>query len=375
MALTKYKFGELLELTNQKNVDGLYGENDAIGVNIDKIIQPMRGNISEKDFNKFHLVPPRHFAYNPRGSRKLGIGFNDTDRTYIITFNDNVFKIKDEAQNIILDTYLFMYLSRNEWDRYAEYISWGSSTEVFDWGYFCDEEILLPSISIQQKYVDIYNTILENQRSFEYGLEDLRKSFETIIDEGKHKYPRKRVGEILEEIDNRNEDGIIEEVHGINISKQFMPSVADMYNVDLRKYKLVQKGQFAFSGMQTGRDECIRIALLDTDETIIISPAYSVFQMKDASILPEYVMMWFSRKEVDRLGWFMSDASIRTNLDMDRFNEINIPIPEYSVQRAIVELYEVYKSRRAINEKLKSQIKNICPVLIKGSIEEARKEA
>ena len=144
MGLSKYKFGELLELTNEKNSDGKYGENDAIGVNVDKIILPMRGKISEKDFSKFHLVPPGHFAYNPRGSRKLGIGFNDTDRTFIITFNDNVFRIKPSAKNILLDTYLFMYLSRKEWDRYAEFISWGSSTEVFDWTYFCDEEISLP---------------------------------------------------------------------------------------------------------------------------------------------------------------------------------------------------------------------------------------
>lgn len=75
MELTKYKIGELIELTNEKNANGLYGEDDAIGVNIDKIIMPMRGNLEKKDFSNFHLVPPRHFAYNPRGSRKLGIVF------------------------------------------------------------------------------------------------------------------------------------------------------------------------------------------------------------------------------------------------------------------------------------------------------------
>ena len=90
MRLTKYKFRELIELTNEKNINEIYGKDDAIGVNIDKIIIPMRGNITGKDFAKFHLVPPRHFAYNPRGSRKLGIGFNDTDKTYIITFNINI---------------------------------------------------------------------------------------------------------------------------------------------------------------------------------------------------------------------------------------------------------------------------------------------
>ena len=152
-----------------------------------------------------------------------------------------------------------------------------------------------------------------------------------------------------------------------------MPSVANTYDVNLTKYKLVRKGQFAFSGMQTGRDECIRIALYNKEDPIIISPAYTVLEIKDDIVLSEYVMMWFSRKEVDRLGWFMSDASIRTNLDRDRFYEIEIPVPELNVQKAIVEIYNAYNVRKDINEKLKAQIKDICPILIKGSIEEARK--
>lgn len=184
---------------------------------------------------------------------------------------------------------------------------------------------------------------------------------------------KKRVDIILDEIDNRNVDSAVTSVQGINITKQFMPSVANIHNVDLSKYKLVKNGQFAFSGMQTGRDECIRIALYHGEKPIIISPAYTVFATKDNTVLSEYVMMWFSRKEMDRLGWFMSDASIRTNLDLDRFYEIEIPIPELRIQKSIVEIYSAYSERRNINEKLKSQIKDICPILIKGSIEEAKK--
>ena len=373
MGLTKYKFGELIELTNEKNANGLYGEDDAIGVNIDKIIMPMRGNLEKKDFSNFHLVPPRQFAYNPRGSRKLGIGFNDTEKTFIITFNDNVFRIKETAKKKILDTYLFMYLCRKEWDRYAEFISWGSSTEVFDWNIFCEEEIFLPPIQIQQKYVDVYNAMLENQKSYERGLDDLKLSFEALLDEYKHKAEKKPIRSLLKEVDNRNMNGSIKNVQGINITKQFMPSVANTNGVDLSKYKVVNKGQFVFSGMQTGRDECIRIALFDKDEPIIISPAYAVLEIIDANVLAEYVMMWFLRKEVDRFGWFMSDGSIRTNLDMDRFYEIEIPVPDINVQKSIVEIYNAYNARRDINEKLKEQIKDICPILIKGSIEEATK--
>lgn len=148
-----------------------------------------------------------------------------------------------------------------------------------------------------------------------------------------------------------------------------MPSVANTTGVDLQKYKIVSKGQFAFSGMQTGRDECIRLALYNGDEPIIISPAYTVFENRSADVLSEFIMMWFSRKESDRRGWFMSDGSIRTNLDLERLYEIEIPVPKLSTQRTVVDIYSAYINRRIINEKLKAQIKYICPVLIRGSLE------
>lgn len=266
-----------------------------------------------------------------------------------------------------------MYLCRKEWDRYAEFISWGSSTEVFDWTYFCGETIQLPAVSIQQKYVNVYNAMLANQKSYERGLEDLKCSFEALIDRYKHIAPKKAVGKILHEVDNRNDNGSITDVQGINIEKRFMPTIANTTDVNLSKYKVVRKGQFAFSGMQTGRDQCIRIALFDKDDPIIISPAYTVLEPNDSSVLPEYIMMWFTRKEVDRRGGFMSDASIRTNLDLDRFYEIKIPVPEIEIQQDIVDIVKAYNTRKGIAETLKNQIQNICPILIKGSIEEAQK--
>ena len=158
---------------------------------------------------------------------------------------------------------------------------------------------------------------------------------------------------------------------GINIEKQFMPSVADTTSVNLRNYKVVRNGQFAYSSMQTGRDECIRIALYDKDDPILISPAYSVLQVKDSAAVAEYIMLWFTRPETDRYGWFASDASVRANLDLDRFYEIQIPLPDTAKQQAIANIYIAYMLRREINEQLKAQIKDICPILIKGSIDEA----
>ena len=376
MALIKYNLGQLIELITETNDQLSYGPDDVKGMTITKEIIPTKADVKDTELNKFLVVHPNDFIFNPRmHGKKIGFGFNSSDETFLISWNNIAFRIKKEAEKIVMPAYLFLHFNRAEWDREACYRSWGSSTEVFSWNALCEMEIDLPSIDIQQKYVDVYDAMVANQECYELGLEDLKITFEALIDDYKHKSIKKCVGDILKEIDNRNTDGLITDVQGINITKQFMPSVANTTGVDLSKYKLVTKGQFAFSGMQTGRDECIRIALFDKDVPIIISPAYSVFQTKDDNVLAEYIMMWFSRKEVDRLGWFMSDASIRTNLDMDRFNEIEIPIPDLKVQKAIVEIFNSYNTRRYINEKLKEQIRSICPILIKGSIEEARKGA
>lgn len=373
MRLTGIRLGDYIERATENNKELKYGSEYIVGVNSQGVFAEPKGNTDDIDLAPYKIVNNGAFVYTPTRINLGSIAYR-TQGLCLVSHLYIVFYLSDEGKKIIDPIWLYIYLRRREFGREVDFRLFGSARPEFSFSDISEIVIPLPDIEIQRKYVSIYKAMLANQMCYERGLEDLKVAIDALIDKYKHSSPRKTVGTLLEEIDNRNDNGITE-VKGINISKQFMPSVADTLNVNLKKYKLVQKGQFAFSGMQTGRDECIRIAMLDKDENIIISPAYSVFQMKDKTVLPEYVMMWFSRKEVDRLGWFMSDASIRTNLDLDRFNEIEIPIPEEHVQEAIVELYEVYKSRRAISEKLKYLIKNVGPVLIKGSIEEAQKEA
>ena len=366
----------MIELRDVRNSDLQYGIADVRGVNNLKQLMPTKADLNGRDLTKFQIVDPSEFVFNHRTSRngsKFSIAYNYGERPIICTEDYVVFRVKDDCKQILDAIWLYMFFNRPEFDRYVITNSWGSSTEFYNWEDICSISLVLPPIDIQRKYVAVYCAMLANQQSYELGLEALKLTCETLIDVYKHKAPKVSVGDILHEVDNRNIDNRITDVQGININKQFMPSVANTTGVDLSKYKVVQKGQFSFSGMQTGRDQCIRIALLHEDTPIIISPAYSVFEMKREDILAEYVMMWFSRKEVDRLGWFMSDASIRTNLDMERFYEIQIPVPDLEVQKSIVEIYQVYNSRKKINEKLKNQIKDLCPILIKGSIEEAQR--
>lgn len=374
MALIKYKLGELIESCEYRNDNLEFSIDDVKGISILKKFIETKAEMTDVSLKPYYLVQPDDFAYvtvTSRNGEKITLAHNTTDKTYIVSSSYIVFRVKDKEH--LLSDFLFIYFNRPEFDRYTRFNSWGSARETFSWEDMCDIDIELPPLAIQQKYVDIYKAMVENQQTYERGLDDLKKSFEVLIDKYKHNANKIAVGNILNEIDCRNNDGSIKDVQGINITKQFMPSVANTFEVDLSKYKLVKNGQFAFSGMQTGRDECIRIALYRGEEPIIISPAYTVLEAQDKSVLPEYIMMWFSRKEIDRLGWFYSDASIRTNLDMDRFYEIKIPVPDTKIQQSIVNIYNAYNKRKEINEKLKAQIKEICPILIKGSIEEAKR--
>lgn len=373
MALSKRCLKGLIEYSDLRNFDGFYGENDVMGVSTDKRMFPTRADLDSVNLHNYKLLSPGSFAYvadTSRRGNKVALAYNDTDKTYIVSTWYVVFKVCDCAKKIIIPEYLFLYFNRVEFDRYARTNSWGSAREYFWFEDMENIEIEIPDLPTQQKYVSIYKAMVANQQAYERGLEDLKLTCDALIDKVKHTAIKKAIRELLAEVDNRNDNGTVTNVQGINIEKQFMPSVADITGVDLKKYKLVQNGQFAFSGMQTGRDKCVRIALYREEEPIVISPAYTVFETKDTTVSPEYIMIWFSRMETDRRGWFMSDSSIRTNLDLDRFYEIEIPVPDEKMQKAIVDIYTVYTLRRNTNEQLKKQIKDICPILIRGSLED-----
>lgn len=372
MKLIKRTLKGLIEYSDERNTEGIYDEDDVVGVSTEKHMIPTKANLDGVNLNEYKILPPSYFAFVADTSRrgdKIALAYNDTNKTYIVSTWYVVFCVKEECRDILSSDYLFLLLNRGEFDRYARANSWGSAREYFWFSDMEDVPISLPSLDIQQKFVAIYKAMVANQQSYEQGLDDLKIVFDVTLDQLKNSVGYRFIGDLLCEIDKRNSDGKVNNVQGINITKQFMPSVANTTGVDLQKYKVVSKGQFAFSGMQTGRDECIRLALYGGDEPIIISPAYTVFDNKSDEVLPEYIMMWFSRKESDRRGWFMSDGSIRTNLDLDRLYEIEIPVPDLSTQKSVVNIYNAYICRRAINEKMKTQIKKICSVLIRGSLE------
>lgn len=175
----------------------------------------------------------------------------------------------------------------------------------------------------------------------------------------------KKLGDIVKFISNKNVDGIATILYGINIDKYFMPSVANTIGVDLKKYKVVVKNQFACNRMHVGRDKRLPISMSTFDYPFIVSPAYDVFEVTDENVIPEYLMLWFRRSEFDRQCWFYTDADVRGGLSLDALKSIEIRIPSIEKQREIVAQYQAVANKIKVNEQICEKLEATAQTLYK----------
>jgi len=171
---------------------------------------------------------------------------------------------------------------------------------------------------------------------------------------------KERIGNFISLYELRNSGKKDYPVVGINRDKTFMPTVANLEGVDIAKYKVISKGVFVFSGMQTGRDICIRIGLYTDNIPALVSPAYTTFTIETERVLPEYFFMYFNRDESDRYGWFISDSSIRANLDWPRFLDIEIPLPSPEEQQKVVNVWKACREIKEQNEAKAVPLMQLC---------------
>lgn len=369
-----YKLGELIELCDERNAKKKYTVDDVKGISIQKIFIETKADMKDVPLNPYILVKPDYFAYvtvTSRNGEKITLAHNTTDNTYIVSSSYVVFSVKNK--DLLLSDYLFMYFNRPEFDRYARFNSWGSARETFGWEDMCDMEIKLPPLPIQQKYVDVYNAMLANQQSYERGLDDLKLVCDAYIDKLRKNLPHQKLGTYISISDNKNDEleyGI-DRVRGISIEKKFIDTKANMEGVSLKPYSVVYPNQFAYVTVTSRNGEKISLARNNSNEVYICSSSYTVFKVNDTrELLPEYLSMLFERNEFNRYSRFHSWGSARETFDWEEMCDVKIPIPDLKIQRDIVSIFEAYNMRKKINEKLKTQIKDICPILIKGSLEE-----
>lgn len=370
MALNKYKLGELIEQSEDTNENLLYTIDDVKGMSIKKVFIETKADMQGVSLKPYLLVKPNDFAYvtvTSRNGEKITLAHNTSKNTYIVSSSYVVFRVK--RSDILSSTYLYMFFNRPEFDRYSRYNSWGSARETFSWDDLCDTDIELPDLPTQQKYVDIYLAMLENQKAYERGLDDLKLVCDAYIEDLRRKMPCEKIGPYVELRRQKNTDERIRTVYGVSTIREFIKASSSVDTENLSGYKIVEHNDIAY--VPTTHMKVYAIAISNKQAPFVVSPIYEVFRVKDKTrFLPEYLFLWLCRDETIRYAFYNSWGSARENFIYDDMCTVEMPIPSIDIQQSIVDIYKVYNERKQINEQLKQQIKDICPILIKGSLRE-----
>ncbi|CAC9458287.1 Type I restriction-modification system, specificity subunit S (EC [uncultured Gammaproteobacteria bacterium] len=367
------RLGDYIQLVNNKNKD--LTVTNLLGVSIQKKFIPSIANTTGTDMSVYRKIKKNQFAFSPvtsRNGEKITVALLKEADEAILSPAYQVFEVKDK--NELIPEYLFIWFNRSEFDRYTRFNSWGSARETFNWEDMCDVRLPIPNIDEQKKYVALYKGLLNNQKVYENSLDDLQLICDTYIEDLIKTEEPKLLGEYIEKTDERNVNNKYNSVKGMSVLKFFRTPSKKVNMKNLSNYRVVRYNDFGY--VQTTNNEKVLIVCLSKfEEPIIISSIHITFKVKDEKkLIPEYLQMFFKRKEIDRYARFHSWGSARETFNWDDMCNIKLPIPDIKIQEAIVTIYHTLETRKRINEQLKASIKPLCPVLMKGVVEEMEKE-
>lgn len=358
------RLGEYIENISIKNKENM---KSVSGVNIFKEFMPTVADLTGTDISKYQVVPSNHFACNLMHigrDIKIPIAFNYSSNSVVVSPAYEVFKVKDESKNDILSDYLIMFFKVNEIDRLCWFYTDSSIRGNLTWDRFCEIKIPLPSIETQKELVAVYNGLKELAEENEKLLEPLEESCQAFIVDCKKKYPMKKLGDMIEEVDIKNSDNKIKAVKSVSITKEFKETGAKVNKDELSGYKLVPPRHLSY--VQTTKNEkCFANALNTSNETYVVTSVNKVIKSKDENILDiGYLHLFLRREEFDRYAIFNSWGSAREIFAYDDLCDVQIPLPPLEIQQKIVDLYNCYEECKRISEIAREKIKNLCPALV-----------
>lgn len=362
------RLGDYIEQCDERNVEGRYALENVRGISTDKVFIPTKANMDGVSLNSYKVVNTGCFAYVADTSRrgdKVALALNLTLNPYLISSIYTTFRTRNN--NDLLPEYLFLLLSRSEFDRYARFNSWGSARETFDWSELYRVEIPLPSIEMQRELVDTYNGFKSLAEQNEALIPRLFAACQAYIVDCRAKYPSVPLGEYIEQSDERNSEEmyLLEDVTGISNEKSVIPTKADMKDVSLTPYKIFKPNEFCYVTVTSRNGGKISLALNNTGQAKIVSSSYVVFRSIDKSILlPEYLFLLFNRPEFDRYTRFNSWGSARETFDWNEMCRVQIPLPPIDVQQAIVDVYHCMERAKQIATTAREKLKTLCPALV-----------
>lgn len=366
MMLKKYKIGELIQVCDERNS---YGYTNFHGLNINKEFMPTWANTEGLDESKYKIVRKKRFVFSGMQTGRdecIRISMYNGEEPIIVSPAYVTFEIAKE--DIVFPEYFLMLFLSKEKDRFGAFCSDGSIRSNLDWERFCDFDITLPSIEQQRKYVDIYLALQNNLAVYQSKVDELKLVCDGYIEELRRKIPSEGIGEYIFRYSEKNTEKAINDVVGLSTEKKFRVAQSRVNRNELGGYKIVHPLDIAYVPT-TDTWKVLAFAVNHFGKDVVVSPIYEVFKTI-GKLKSDYLAIWLKREEFDRYARYNSWGSARENFTFEEMQEVRIPIPDESVQQAIIDLYLIYEDRKAIATQLKEQLNNICPVLIRGSLTE-----
>lgn len=369
------RLGDYIRLVDERNKD--LEINKLSGINITKNYMPTVANSTDLDLSRYKIIRKGRFACNIMHvgrDERLPISLYTEEKPAIISPAYMTFEVKDIKA--VLSEYLMMLFQGAEFDRYTWFLSDSSIRGGLEWDRFC--EILVPipeDIEEQRKFISIYNSLMINQQCYASGLQDLQLICDAYLENLALKIGTKKLGDYVQQSDERNTELNVSNLLGISVDKSFFPSNTQQEELDMTSYKIIRTRQFGYVTVTSRNGEKISISILEGPDGIV-SSTYIVFDVIDKDVLlPEFLFLWFKRKEFDRYARFNSWGSARETFDWSDMCEVKIPIPDIENQKSIVAVHHTLETRKRINAQLKSLITPLCPVLMKGAVDSINKKA
>ena len=372
--MSNYKrLGDYIQLVDIRNKD--LAVTNLLGINIFKNYMPSVANQTGLDLSKYKIVSKGQFATNLMHVNRdevLPVALYTDEKPALVSPAYKTFEVIDETE--LLPEFLMMEFQRPEFDRKAWTYCDSSVRGGLEWDRLCDMQIPDIDIDEQEKYVALYKGLLNNQKVYKNSLEDLQLICDTYLEDLIKSEEPKTLGDYIQQSDERNTDLETDNLLGISVNKIFIPTKSKKERLDLSKYKIVRPRQFGYVSVTSRNGEKISIAILE-GEAGLVSSTYTVFEVKDAKeLLPEYLYLFFQRTQFDRYARFNSWGSARETFDWAEMCNVKLPIPDIKIQEAIVTIYHTLQARKKINAQLKDSIKPLCPVLMRGVVEEMKVE-
>ncbi len=363
---SKVKIGSFISVYDKRNKS--QQDLPVYGINKENVFMPTVANMTDVDTSKYKMLTRGVFAFNGMHvGRDIAVPIGKYDFAFdaLISPAYTTFTI-DETKGI-LEEYFEVFIRLDEFDRLAWFYCDSSVRGGLEWKRFLDIEIPLPSLSEQQKVVNVWKACREIKEQNEAKAAPLMQLCQSYIQELKHKYPAQEIGPYVEECNNRNVDGIygVEDVRGLATSKGMIDTKANLDGVSLSSYKIVKPNEIAYVPDTSRRGDKVSLGFNETNQSFLVSSISCVFRSKDKEkLLPDYLYLWFCRPEFDRYARFNSWGSAREAFSFEDMKRTEVPIPPIDIQRAIVNIYKCANEAKQIAAEADRLSRGVCPALL-----------